>query len=282
MIQTTCSKCGADLLLRDGYCVCNSCGEIYRCIDDEEEVLQEEETVEEMPVVEENPVMEEQIQESEPEEVFVPYAEDPKVEVEQNSKEETEDEPAVEEEEEEEPTVAPAPVEVSQKPKKADKKKSKAPIVIIILLLICAGAVAGWYFMSGKSGQETSDDNGIEAVEPIIEEEPEEIIEEEMEEEAEEPLEEPETVAVPEPTPTPAPAPTPAPVVKEEPKEETPAPAPTEQPAAIAYRIRKSADDKDSQIGAFADLNRAKAFADAHAAEGYKVFDLEGNLVYQP
>ena len=102
----------------------------------------------------------------------------------------------------------------------------------------------------------------------------EEVPEEEfLEEPTEKPMEKPKA------TPEPEKKPVPAPVINEEPKAEQPA---TQESLKIAYRIRKSADDKDSQIGAFADLNRAKTFADAHAAEGYKVFDLNGNLVYDP
>lgn len=48
------------------------------------------------------------------------------------------------------------------------------------------------------------------------------------------------------------------------------------------FRVRKSADDATSQIGAFEDLNNAKKEADAHKAEGYKVYDDIGNLVYEP
>ncbi len=44
------------------------------------------------------------------------------------------------------------------------------------------------------------------------------------------------------------------------------------------YRVRKSADDKDSQIGAFAVLKNAIATAQK---AGFNVYDLKGNLVWQ-
>lgn len=46
----------------------------------------------------------------------------------------------------------------------------------------------------------------------------------------------------------------------------------------VKYRVRKSANDAASQIGAFVDINNAKALADKNS--GYKVFDMSGNLVY--
>lgn len=42
------------------------------------------------------------------------------------------------------------------------------------------------------------------------------------------------------------------------------------------YRVRRSWEDKESQIGAFADLGKAKAACPA----GYSVFDAEGHAVY--
>lgn len=59
-------------------------------------------------------------------------------------------------------------------------------------------------------------------------------------------------------------------------------------PPAIAdtnearYRVRKSANDSDSQIGAFAEYENAVKKADERRNEGYKVYDLDGNLVYAP
>lgn len=48
------------------------------------------------------------------------------------------------------------------------------------------------------------------------------------------------------------------------------------------FRVRKSASDAASQVGAFKILDNAKKTADAHKAEGYKVYDSKGNLVYEP
>lgn len=48
------------------------------------------------------------------------------------------------------------------------------------------------------------------------------------------------------------------------------------------YRVRKSANDSASQIGAYKILDNAKKDADAHKAEGYKVYDDNGRVVYEP
>lgn len=48
------------------------------------------------------------------------------------------------------------------------------------------------------------------------------------------------------------------------------------------YRVRKSYDDERSQIGAFQVLDNAKELADSYKAEGYKVFNGDGILVYEP
>lgn len=48
------------------------------------------------------------------------------------------------------------------------------------------------------------------------------------------------------------------------------------------YRVRKSANDSASQIGAYKILDNAKKDADAHKAEGYKVYDDNGKMVYEP
>ena len=44
------------------------------------------------------------------------------------------------------------------------------------------------------------------------------------------------------------------------------------------YRVRKSANDASSQLGAFTNLDKAKALADKNA--GYEVYDTQGNQVY--
>lgn len=46
------------------------------------------------------------------------------------------------------------------------------------------------------------------------------------------------------------------------------------------YRVRKSANDSKTQIGAYSVLDNAKKQADAHA--GYSVYDMNGKLVYSP
>lgn len=52
--------------------------------------------------------------------------------------------------------------------------------------------------------------------------------------------------------------------------------------ADVFYRVRKSANDTTSQIGAFNDFNYAKALADKNKKAGYKVYDNYGNLIYIP
>lgn len=46
------------------------------------------------------------------------------------------------------------------------------------------------------------------------------------------------------------------------------------------YRVRRSASDATTQIGAYAVLSNAKKQADLHT--GYSVYDMSGNLVYAP
>lgn len=46
------------------------------------------------------------------------------------------------------------------------------------------------------------------------------------------------------------------------------------------YRVRKSANDAVTQIGAYAIVDNAKKQADSH--KGYKVYDMNGKLVYEP
>lgn len=50
----------------------------------------------------------------------------------------------------------------------------------------------------------------------------------------------------------------------------------------IKYRVRKSVNDSTTQKGAFSDLNNAKNTADKFKNEGYKVYDMNGNVVYTP
>lgn len=57
--------------------------------------------------------------------------------------------------------------------------------------------------------------------------------------------------------------------------------AKTEKPANTPiYRVRRSANDAKSQIGAFTVLANAKKLADSHA--GYSVYDGEGKCIYSP
>ena len=48
------------------------------------------------------------------------------------------------------------------------------------------------------------------------------------------------------------------------------------------YRVRKSWSDSKTQAGAYKKLENAKKKADEKKAEGYKVFDWDGNVVYEP
>lgn len=64
----------------------------------------------------------------------------------------------------------------------------------------------------------------------------------------------------------------------------TPSATPSSTPSSgsINYRVRKSADDASSQIGAYKELANAKQAADGKKNEGYKVFDINGTLIYDP
>lgn len=53
-------------------------------------------------------------------------------------------------------------------------------------------------------------------------------------------------------------------------------------PSDTMYRVRKSANDSKSQLGAFSSLDNAKKLAKEKKSEGYKVFDGSGKLVYTP
>ena len=50
--------------------------------------------------------------------------------------------------------------------------------------------------------------------------------------------------------------------------------------SGVKYRVRKSADDAESQLGAFSELDNAQRLADENG--GYAVYDMDGSLVYQP
>lgn len=57
-----------------------------------------------------------------------------------------------------------------------------------------------------------------------------------------------------------------------------------ETPPAVEelYRVRVTWSDSKTQKGAYKDLNNAKNCAQTYAAEGYKVFDSSGKVVYTP
>ena len=59
----------------------------------------------------------------------------------------------------------------------------------------------------------------------------------------------------------------------------TPAPKPKAETKTL-YRVRKSANDVDSQIGAFYNLESAKAVASEQT--GYELYDQTGKLIYDP
>ncbi len=261
-MQTNCPKCNAKLLLHEGYGVCNDCGEIVAFdIEEEIEEITEEETVEE--IIEE--ASEELPADIETEEIIKEAAENT-----EEAKEIEEAEEIIEkvieetdETEEAEEIIAPQMLEVQDAP-----KRSKAPIVIFVVLLLCAVIFAAWYFVPHfipKDNEIVSEEADIpEIVEEfeIVEELPETT-----ETESPEIPEEREVKTVAEPD---------AAVKKAE-----EAPERIEAPQ-ISYRIRKSADDSKTQIGAFSDLERAKAFAIAHSEDGYKVFDMSGNVIFEP
>lgn len=48
------------------------------------------------------------------------------------------------------------------------------------------------------------------------------------------------------------------------------------------YRVRITWEDSKTQVGAYSSLDNAKKTADELAAQGYKVFDNKGNVVYTP
>ena len=50
----------------------------------------------------------------------------------------------------------------------------------------------------------------------------------------------------------------------------------------VLYRVRRSSTDAKTQKGAYKNLDAAKKLADQCATEGYKVYNSEGKLVYEP
>lgn len=57
-------------------------------------------------------------------------------------------------------------------------------------------------------------------------------------------------------------------------------PAPKPKPSKVLYRVRKSANDEKTQIGAFYSLPSAKAVATEQS--GYEVYDSTGKLIFDP
>lgn len=58
--------------------------------------------------------------------------------------------------------------------------------------------------------------------------------------------------------------------------------APATSNSNVLYRVRKSAGDAASQIGAFNDIDNAIKLANQNKSQGYEVYDSNGNLVYTP
>lgn len=50
----------------------------------------------------------------------------------------------------------------------------------------------------------------------------------------------------------------------------------------MKYYVRKSFEDEESQLKEYVSLNAAEKLAEKNAEDGYKVFDEEGNLVFDP
>lgn len=277
MIKTNCSKCGADLILHEGYGVCSNCGEIIG-FDIEEEIEEKAEEVAEVAETEE--IISETENLAEEQEETVQIQEEASVietqEVIQEI-EEAETEEKIEEQEEAQEEIIEENV-INNIPEEIDiPKRRKAPVIILTVIILCVLAVLGGYFISkvewgtvSTDGENTVPEEEVIPAESIIEEEPEVAIEEH-----EEKIEEPEKVET---------APVAAPVKQDIPEKETvkKEDAVISPTPSISYRIRKTADDSTTQIGAFSDLERAKAFAVSHTAEGYKVFDMDGQLVFEP
>lgn len=59
-------------------------------------------------------------------------------------------------------------------------------------------------------------------------------------------------------------------------------PTPEPPPVGQLYRVRRERADSASQIGAYSSLDNAKTAADANRSGGYKVFDAEGAVAYDP
>ncbi len=282
MIQTNCSKCGADLILHEGYGVCSSCGEIIG-FDIEEEPVDEiaEETTQE--AVEE--IIEESAYETAAEAIEEIKDEAAKEcglfeELPEETKESPEDtENAEEEKISEDDKVADEQIEQTTLKKDDAPKKSKVSVIILLIAALCILAVLAGIFIpkivlnAGKINpvktapvSDIVDDVKEYPQVPEISEEVPELTEETQETEKTEEAKPKEELS-------------PTPPVKTPKKSQQ---AVITDTPSISYRIRKEAGDSSTQIGAFSDLERAKAFAQNHAADGYKVYDMSGNIVYEP
>ncbi len=263
MIQTNCSKCDGELILHDGYGVCSKCGEIigFDVFEEKEEIIEEILTPPQ-PAEEIVPEETEEI----PEEIFK-TEEDIIEETVEETVEETEEVAVAEEETED------IKDEVIINEETATPQKKKTPIVVLIIVVLCILALLGGYFITKVNSGVVDNETENVAQEDIIEEEPTAIEEEPEEVQIQQEVEKEETVVT-----------EPAPVKQETPKKQTvkKEDAVISPTPSISYRIRKSADDSDTQIGAFSDLERAKAFAISHSADGYKVYDMNGNVVFEP
>ncbi len=268
MIKTECPKCKEELIQHDGYGVCSKCGEIvgYDVEEEPEEIIEEILTP---PQPAEKEIIPEEVNEPEVFEETTESVGETEEDIIEETVVETEEIADVEEETEEvkDEVVINEEVDIP--------KKKKTPFVILIIVILCILALLGGYFITKVNSGVVDNETENVAQEDIIEEEPK-AIEEEPEEvqiQQEVEVEKEETVA-----------PEPAPVKQQTPKKETvkKEDAVISPTPSISYRIRRTADDSDTQIGAFSDLERAKAFAASHSADGYKVYDMNGNVVFEP
>lgn len=311
MANKKCPKCGKDMALRDGYGVCNDCGEIVAAAEGEEIKAEEfvaDEIIQDIKEKEAD-FFATQIPVEQPLEEAAVYEE-----IQEETEEVEEVVEAVEEEERPEETFYVVP-------------EAKGPSALpALVLILCAMLTIGAYYVVKDMSADDVDVNEIESMSedtpPAIIEEGDDVEDEGTNEEVpvfdepvakpvetleDEPVDdnrtkvpeatekEPEPVVEPEVKPEVKPEEKPADKVTVQPAEK-PAEKPVKKPVAstskpketkpaapaVSYRVRKSANDSQSQIGAFADLEKAKNFARGNASDGYKVYDMEGNLVFQP
>jgi len=181
------------------------------------------------------------------------------------------------------------PEEITQKP---EKEKNNSPALVIAVAIIVAAAMfiafLGAYLIVVRP---FSDDNEIEIstdYESAAEINPD-TLKEEIAEKPENKYEDKENNKRPaemlepemelEPAPDLEPEPWLEPAEELEPVE---VPEQVQVEAEPMYRVRKSAKDAQSQLGAFADFKRAKICAIGNASDGYEVYDMNGNLVFDP